>query len=134
MINSILDRYSEPVHFNNIKTQNKIKTEPSAIKSAIQQHFYKWTAHRNLNQTIFNSDWSEEYKPSSDIEPEWYDPILTEITTEEITETLSNLSNNKACGPSGVSHEMIKHSGPNTIQAITTRLNCYLTTQTIPKQ
>ena len=35
MINSILDRYSEPVHFNNIKIQNEIITEPSAIKLAI---------------------------------------------------------------------------------------------------
>ena len=134
MINSILDRYSESVYFSNIKTQDRIITEPSEIKSTIQQHFYKWTAHRNLNQTIFNSDWSEEYKPSLDIEPEWYDPILTEITTEEITETLSNLSNNKACGPSEVSYKIIKHSGPNTIQAITALLNCCLTTQTIPKQ
>ena len=41
MINNILDRYSEPVHFNNIKTQNKIITELFAIKSVIQQHFYK---------------------------------------------------------------------------------------------
>ena len=41
MINSILDRYSEPVYFNNIKIQNEITTEPSEIKTAIQQHFYK---------------------------------------------------------------------------------------------
>ena len=41
MINNILDRYNESVRFNNIKTQDKIITEPSAIKSAIQQHFYK---------------------------------------------------------------------------------------------
>ena len=41
MINNILDRYSEPVHFNNIKIQDEIITKPSVIKSAIQQHFYK---------------------------------------------------------------------------------------------
>ena len=41
MINSILDRYSKPVYFNNIKTQDKIITKPSEIKSTIQQYFYK---------------------------------------------------------------------------------------------
>ena len=60
--------------------------------------------------------------------------MFSEITTEEVIETLSNLSNNKACGPSGISYEMIKHSGLNTIQAITVLLNRCLITQTIPKQ
>ncbi len=123
MINSILDRYSESVHFNNIKTQDGIITEPTEIKSAIQQHFHQWTAHYNLNQIIFNSDWNNEYKPSSKIKSKWYDPVLAEINTEEVYKTLSNLSNNKACGPSGISYEMIKHSGLNTIQAITALLN-----------
>ena len=93
-----------------------------------------WTAHRNLNQIIFNSDWNNKYKPSSKIKSEWYDSVLAEINTEEVYETLSNLSNNKACGPSGISYEMIKHSGLHTIQAITALLNRCLTTQAIPKQ
>ena len=88
MINSILDRYSEPVYFNNIKTQDRIITKPTKIKSAIRQHFHKQTAHRNLNQTIFNSNWSKEYKPSQNIKPKWYDPILSEISIEEVIETL----------------------------------------------
>ena len=133
MINSILDRYSEPIYFNNIKTQNGITTELSEIKTAIQQHFHKWTAYQELNQTIFDSDWSEEYRPSLVIKSEWYDPVLTEITTKEITETLSNLSNNKACGPSGISYEMIKHLGFKMIQAITALLNYCLIIQTILK-
>ena len=44
------------------------------------------------------------------------------------------MPNNKACGPFGISYEMIKHSGLNTIQAITALLNHCLITQTIPKQ
>ena len=59
--------------------------------------------------------------------------MFSEITTEEVIKTLSNLSNNKTCGPSGISYEMIKHSGLNTIQAITVLLNCCLITQTISK-
>ena len=60
--------------------------------------------------------------------------MFSEITTAEVIETLSNLSNNKACGPSGISYKMIKHSDLNTIQAIIVLLNYCLITQTIPKQ
>ena len=39
MINSILNHYKNPVKFNNIKLNNDIITDPTIIKSHIQQHF-----------------------------------------------------------------------------------------------
>ena len=39
MINSILNRYTDPVHFNNIKTQTNILKDPTRIKDYIRLHF-----------------------------------------------------------------------------------------------
>jgi len=42
MINSILNRHKDPVRINNIKSNNAIITEPSTIKTHIQNHFDEW--------------------------------------------------------------------------------------------
>src|SRR5437764_202886 len=47
---------------------------------------------------------------------------------------IQQLPNNKACGPSGISYEMLKHAGNNFLQAITNLLNRCLELQQIPKQ
>jgi hypothetical protein len=57
MINSILNRHKDPVKFNNIRLHDDIITDPTTIKSHIQQHFDNWTAPRNINSEIFNSQW-----------------------------------------------------------------------------
>ena len=54
MINSILNRHTDPVHFDNIKTNNDLITDPTQIKSHIQQHFQQWTSYWPYNQEIFN--------------------------------------------------------------------------------
>ena len=48
MINSILNRYKDPVRFDNIKADNNLITEPDTIKQIIQNHFFNWTASRLL--------------------------------------------------------------------------------------
>ena len=133
MINSILNRHKDPVKFNNIKFDNDIITDPTTIKSHIQQHFDDWTARRDINQDIFQSDWQSEYSPKTDINPNWYSSTLSNFTQEEIISTISQLPNNKACGLSGISYEMIKHAGPSFISAITSLFNRCLTLQSIPK-
>jgi hypothetical protein len=75
-----------------------------------------------------------EYQSNTSINTEWYNPILQEITTEEIINTIQQLPNNKACGPTGISYEMIKHLSPNMQSAFTSFFNRCLTTQNIPKQ
>src|SRR5260364_152290 len=134
IINSILNRHTDSVYFDNIKTEDNIITNPSCIKQHIQSHFCQWTAHQSHNQTIFENEWETEYSPSSIILSSWYNTALTEISIDEVINTINQFSNNKACGPSGISYEMLKHCGIQTITAITALLNRCITLQQIPKQ
>src|ERR1043165_3863333 len=134
MINSILNRHTETVHFNNIKTDTETITDPITIKQHISNHYNEWTAHTPFNTAIFNQFWKTEYEPIQSINTEWYNPVLYKITTTEIIHIIQQLPNNKACGPLGISYEMIKHLGPNMLLALTAFFNRCLTTQNIPKQ
>src|SRR6185437_2681648 len=86
------------------------------------------------NQSLFDSKWQYEYSPKHSINPNWYTTALQDFSKEEILSTLNQLPNNKACGPSGISYEMLKHTGQNCIQAITSLYNRCLSSQSIPKQ
>ena len=134
MINSILNRHKDPVKFNNIQLDNDIITDPPIIKSHILQHFDNWTAPRHINSDIFNSQWKTEYDPKPNINPNWYSNILLNFTEEEVLLTINQLPNNKACGPSGISYEMLKHAGSNFITTITSLFNRCLSSQSIPSQ
>jgi hypothetical protein len=134
MINSILNRHKDPVKFDNIRTDNDLITDAPNIKLHIQQHFDQWTSYRHINQQIYESDWQNEYNPKPDINSEWYNSSLFEFTTDEVNSTLAQLPNNKACGPSGISYEMLKHAGSPFLQAITTLFNRCISTNHIPKQ
>src|SRR6185436_8519792 len=87
-INSILNRYKAPIHFSNIKLPDQIVTDP----------------------TLFNNLWSAQYQPLSHINTQWYDSLSSPITEEEVTQTIAKLPNGKACGPTGISYEMLKHA------------------------
>jgi hypothetical protein len=67
--------------------------------------------------------------PKPNINTNWYNPILRSITTEEVIQTIQQLPNNKACGPSGISYEMLKHLRTDMISALTAFLNRCITTQ-----
>ena len=109
-------------------------TEPESIKQTIQNHFYNWTAPRPINFNIFNTNWTTEYTPKTNIQPNWYSNILQPILIDEVQQTISQLPNGKACGPSGISYEMFKHAGTLFLQLTTELLNQCLIQQQIPKQ
>src|SRR5260364_132735 len=134
MINSILNRYKDPVKFNNINTDTSIITEPHSIKDHIRNHFDQWTHTRNINYDLYNTHWKAEYNPKSNINIDWYNNILEEFTLDEVSTTLCYLSNNKAYRPSGISYEIIKYTEFSFLQAITALFNRCLTQQSIPKQ
>ena len=62
-INSILNRYHEPIHFSNIKLPNQLITEPNAIKQHIQNHFENWTAYKSINHNYYQNFWQQHYQP-----------------------------------------------------------------------
>ena len=134
MINSILNRHKDPVKINNIKTPNDIITDPKLIKEHIKQHFNNWTAYRPTDTQKFTSNWLEEYQLKTTTSPDYYSSALTEFSLNEISTTLSQLPNNKACGPSGISYEMLKQAGPAFLQTITAFFNRCIQTNHIPKQ
>ena len=133
-INSILNRYHEPIHFSNIKLPNQLITEPNAIKQHIQNHFENWTAYRSINHNHYQNFWQQHYQPQPHINPNWYNSLTETITTEEVLNTIVQLPNGKACGPTGISYEMIKHASPTCIQAITALFNRCLDSGQVPKQ
>jgi len=134
MINSILNRHKDTVHFHNIKTNTDIITDPQEIKRHITNHFKEWTAHHPYSETIFDQHWKTEYEPKQNINTNWYNSILYDITIDEVMQTVQQLPNNKACGPSGISYEMIKHLGTDMLTALTSLLNRCISTQNVPKQ
>ena len=134
MINSILNRHKDSVKFDNIIMDNNIITNTHDIKTHIQQHFNQWTGPRDIDEVIFNSTWYNEYEPQNHISSDWYQSALLEFSIEEVSSTLAQLPNNKACGPSGISYEMLKHAGLPFLQAITSLFNRCITSNKIPKQ
>ena len=52
---------------------------------------------------------------------------------EEVLQTISKLPNGKACGPTGISYEMIKHLGSHGITTLTALFNRCLSENRIPK-
>ena len=134
MINSILDRHTDYISFDNIKTENDLITDPKLIKNHIKNHFDNWTNHHAIDEQIFNNTWKNCYKTNTSINPQHYRETLKIITSEEVLFTLQQLPNNKACSSSGISYEMLKHAGNNFLQAITNLLNRCLELQQIPKQ
>ena len=121
-INSILNRYQAPIFFSNIKLDNELITDPPLIKQHISTHFHNWTAHRPINQTLFNNFWQQHYYPLPHIEANWYLPLTSLITEDEVLQTIAKLPNGKACGPTGISYEMIKHLSLTCITSITAYL------------
>ena len=63
----------------------------------------------------------------SHIDSNWYTSLTDPITESELIETISKLPNNKACGPTGISYEMIKHSGNSCITALIALFNRCIT-------
>jgi len=133
-ISSILNCYHKPIHFTTIKLPDQVITEPNSIKQHIQNHFENWTAHKPINQDLYQNFWKQHYQLQLHINLEWYHSLTQPITTDEVINTINQLPNGKACGPTGISYEMIKHAGPTCIHAITALFNHCLNSNQIPKQ
>jgi hypothetical protein len=91
-------------------TKESVISNPQEIHSFIEDYYTK--LYNNNSSTDSQKDipanWSSQYHPISSIKTEWYDNLLSEITTTEIQNTISNLPNNKAPGPSEISNDIIK--------------------------
>jgi len=67
------------------------------------------------------------------IDTSWYTLLTTLITSDEVLQTISKLPNNKACGPTGISYEMIKHLYHHCIITLIAFFNRYLLQNIMPQ-
>ena len=87
MIDSILQRHTDPIIFNNITYPDSIIDDPKEIKTEIRKHFEEWTKHNPINDKHW-AEWQEHYKPQQRIDEHWYNTISNPITIEELQTTI----------------------------------------------
>ncbi|CAB5198554.1 unnamed protein product [Rhizophagus irregularis] len=75
-----------------------------------------------MNDRIAMSDrWQRQYAPKNDINTDWYNATVKEITEEKWMDMIQELTKDKAAGPSKVLNEELKHLGTN-MKALTLKL------------
>ena len=57
------------------------------------------------------------------IDTNWYTSLTDPITENELTETIYKLLNNKVCGLTGISYEILKHSRSTFLTALIALFN-----------
>ena len=73
-----------------------------------------------------------EYQPLADIEPAWFDALMSPVTKEELEDILRHLPRRKAPGKSGLTNELWIHAGLDCEEAFRLLLNECLRHEDIP--
>ena len=139
MIRNTLQHKNPQANFQKIidPINDSVITDPQEIHSFIEEYYTKlYNNDTSTNtQTDIPSNWSSSYHPISSIKLEWYNNLLSEITTIEIQDTISNLPNNKAPGPSEISNDIIKKIvTPDLLNFLHLLYNKIISTKQIPSQ
>ena len=134
MIKNILQHKNPPATFNKLIEPDKSEliSDPKDILSKIEQHYKYILRPRIIDHTLLEK-WKNDYLPLTHINNNWYNDLLKPINQEEILNTISNLPNHKAPGPSGISYDLIKGIANEITPFLTSIFNEILTTQQIPK-
>src|SRR5205809_782849 len=79
---------------------NSVISDPQEIHFFIQNYYTKLYNNNSPQDSlnIIPSNWAPVYYSIPSIKTEWHNNFLSEITTSEIQDTISNLPNNKAPG------------------------------------
>ena len=131
MIDSVLHRHTDHVHFDNIKTENELITNPVQIQLKINTHFENWTKSNPYNQDLW-AQWENEYIPRKEIQSNWYDTLQEDITLTELKECIKSAPTHKATGPQHISNKKLKHLNDTTLAVLLHILNSCLQIQNIP--
>jgi len=129
MLDSILQRRSEPIKTDKIILPDRVITEKQEVKEHIRRHFKLWTKTNppNIN---WQAEWEEIYHPIKKINPTIYEPVSEPITMEELRQTISLTPKNKATGPLPISNEILQHLPTSALDILLSifnnslRLNC----------
>ena len=112
MINSILSWHRKKIVidrlFINNGNQYELILDEETIKEKVNYHFQNIAVPINQPSPI-DERWIEQYIPKEYINGNIYSNILSLPTMDEWIKIVNSLPNNKACDPSGIFNEYIKH-------------------------
>src|SRR5260363_256714 len=122
MLDSILQRRSEPIRTNKIILPDHIIIEKQKVKEHIRRHFKLWTK-ANPQDTSQQTEWEEIYQPIAKIDPTIYKSTTEPIMMNELQQTLSLTPKNKATGPLPISNEILQHLPASALNILLTIFN-----------
>src|SRR5260363_242249 len=122
MLDSILQRRSEPIRTDKIILPDRIIIEKQEVKEHIRRHFKLWTK-ANPQDTSQQTEWEEIYQPIAKIDPTIYKSTTEPITMNELQQTLSLTPKNKATGPLPISNEILQHLPASALNILLTIFN-----------
>ncbi|EXX73820.1 exodeoxyribonuclease III [Rhizophagus irregularis DAOM 181602=DAOM 197198] len=112
MINSIAEREIRTIVLDRIVHESfagtTLVTDPVQIRKLTNNHFQLCPGAVNQNKPI-PDQWKNQYNPLPHIDQDIYNNIMDPPSWDEWVQSVSELPNGKATGPSGISNEMIKH-------------------------
>ena len=135
-IRSILEVQSSRVHLDHIITKDSedrdvILDDPQEIKDATLRYFRDvWHAPRNVGD--LDDTWAPFYAPRGDIDPAWFDHLMSPPTKEETLSAIASAPNNKAPGRSGLTNDLLKRLGPLAQSLIHLVFGACLVQTTVP--
>ncbi|GES94165.1 hypothetical protein GLOIN_2v1844221 [Rhizophagus clarus] len=90
--------------------KDTLYTEVQDIKDHTNLHFQCITDAINQEKDMtLHFEWIQQYSPKENIDTSIYSNLFTYPTLNEWIETICNLHNDKASGPSRIFYEMLKH-------------------------
>src|SRR6266480_1950943 len=102
-----LEKPNNSVNLDRLLSNNNLTTQPKEIKLALNNHFQDYFKELPYTSIDTNSPFSDLYKPHPENE-HLFQNLLSEITSDEWSKIIKELSNNKAAGPSETNYKHIK--------------------------
>ncbi|GBB95852.1 hypothetical protein RclHR1_26290002 [Rhizophagus clarus] len=114
MINSITEKHIKSITINKVycndNDEDILYTDVQDVQEQTNLHFQRVAGAINTEKNMNDHpDWIRQYTPQDHINDIIYTDLLNYPTLEDWIETINNLPNDKASGPSGISYEMLKY-------------------------
>src|SRR5260363_72127 len=118
MINSLLDRPARKIRLDRIVIENEnnleLITNLEEVKEQSRIHFVKQFRKRKFTSNM-NDKWKAAYQPLEEVQEDWFEDLLRDVTTEEWTSSLQDVKPKSAPGLLGIGYPLIKKAGKKAI-------------------
>jgi hypothetical protein len=132
MLGNILEKSRSKIDLVAIQIKERdrtyIEVNKEENKKKIKEHYEQWTCNRDINLEMLenNENWKKIYDKIDEIDEEWYNELMVDVSIEELDESIKSTSNNKAAGKSGITYEFRKHSKTCTRELLRIIMNLCL--------